>query len=135
MSVVVVDASAVVAALTDAGGGGQAVAAVLAGNGLAAPELLPFEVANILRRLELSNRLAADSTELAHGDLLDLDVQLWPYAAIAAHAFRLRRNLTVYDAAYVALAAQLDLPLVTLDQRLARSATRSCRVLVPGADS
>lgn len=120
------------AALTDAGGGGQAVAAALAGNGLAAPELLPFEVANVLRRLELSGRLTADSAELAHGDLLDLDVQLWPYATLGSGAFRLRGSLTAYDAAYVALAAQLDVPLVTLDQRLVRSASRACRVLVPG---
>jgi predicted nucleic acid-binding protein len=132
VSAVVVDASALVTALTDSGGGGQAVTAVLTGKGLAAPELLPFDVADVLRRLGLSGRLAADSAVLAHGDLLNLDVQLWPCAAVATDAFRLRRGLTVYGSAYVALAAQLDVPLVTLDRRLARAASRECRVLVPG---
>jgi predicted nucleic acid-binding protein len=132
VTLVVVDASAVVAALTDGGAPGGAVATALAGQHLAAPELLAFEVANVLRRLELSGRLAADSAVLAHADLLDLAVQLWPYAAVAERAFRLRASLTVYNAAYVALAVQLDAPLVTLDQRLAKAALPSCRVLVPG---
>jgi predicted nucleic acid-binding protein len=34
----------------------------------------------------------------------------------------LRSNLTAYDAAYVALAEELDMPLLTRDARLARAA-------------
>ncbi len=33
--------------------------------------------------------------------------------------WRLRSNLTAYDAAYVALAVVLDVPLLTLDARIA----------------
>lgn len=133
MTLLVLDASALVAVLTDADGAGAAVADALAGNALAAPELLPFEAANVLRRLELSGLLAAETAALAHRDLLDLAVQLWPYATVAAGAWRLRGGLTLYDAAYVALAAQVDVPLVTLDQRLARTASTACTVLVPGS--
>lgn len=132
MTLVVLDTSALVAVLTDAHGAGSAVAGALAGSALAAPELLPFEAANVLRRLELGGRLAPETAALAHRDLLDLAVQLWPYATLAAEAWRLRGSLTLYDAPYVALARQLDAPLVTLDQRLARTAVATCRVLVPG---
>ncbi len=132
MTQLVLDASALVAVLVDADGAGEAVAAVLVGRDLAAPELLLFEAANVLRRLELGGRLAPETTALAHGDLLDLAVQLWPYAALAAGAWRLRSSLTLYDASYVALAEQLAVPLVTLDQRLARAAPPSCRIVVPG---
>jgi predicted nucleic acid-binding protein len=131
VTLLVVDASTLVAVLTDGGRAGSTVAQALAGSSLAAPELLPFEAASVLRRLELAGLLAAETAALAHGDLLDLAVQLWPYAALAPSAWGLRGSLTVYDAAYVALAAQLDAPLVTVDERLARAAAGRCRVVVP----
>jgi predicted nucleic acid-binding protein len=135
VTLLVLDASALVAVLIDAdgAGAGAAVADALAGNALAAPEILPFETANVLRRLEQGGQLAAETAALAHRDLLDLAVQLWPYATLAAGAWRLRGSLTLYDAPYVALASQLDVPLVTLDHRLARTASTACTVLVPGA--
>ena len=110
MSTLVLDASALVAVLTGAPGAGATVADALEGSALAAPELLPFEAANVLRRLELGGQLTAEIAALAHRDLLDLAVQLWPYATLAAGAWRLRGSLTAYDASYVSLAAQLGVP-------------------------
>lgn len=132
MSLLVLDASALVAALTDGGPTGAAVVEALTDNSLAAPDLLPYEVGNVLRRLEATGRIAAETAALAHGDLLDLAVDLWPYAALASTAWPLRGSLTVYDAAFVALASQLGAVLVTLDDRLARTAASACQVLVPG---
>ena len=132
MTLLVLDASALAAVLTGAPDAGPAVAGATVGSALAAPELLPFEAANVLRRLELGGQLTAETAALAHRDLLDLAVQLWPYATVAAGAWRLRGSLTLYDASYVALASQLGVPLVTLDQRLARTASNTCAVLVPG---
>ncbi len=42
--------------------------------------------------------------------------------------FALRAALSAYDAAYVALAEALDCPLVTRDERLARSAGHSALI-------
>ena len=46
----VVDASMVVAGLTDSGADGRWAESLLAGDALAAPHLMPVEAANILRR-------------------------------------------------------------------------------------
>lgn len=133
MSLLVVDASVLVCGLCDDGPAGVAVAEALAGHDLAAPELVRFEVANVLRRLEASGSLSRETADLAHGDLLDLPLQLWPYAPLAALAWSLRGSLTMYDAGYVALAGTLGVPLVTLDARLSRAVAGSCDVVVPGA--
>lgn len=54
---------------------------------------------------------------------------MWPYSALAERAWALRDNLTIYDAAYVALAELVGVPLVTLDAGLARGPDRSVRWL------
>jgi predicted nucleic acid-binding protein len=43
-----------------------------------------------------------------------------------------RHNLSAFDAAYVALAADLGCPLVTTDARLARAVSDHITVLVVG---
>jgi predicted nucleic acid-binding protein len=42
--------------------------------------------------------------------------------------WELRDNLTPYDAAYVALAEALEVPLVTADQRLAQASGIDCEL-------
>ncbi len=80
----VVDASLVVAALVDSGPVGTWAEGCLARRWhLAAPHLLPVEVANILRRAVLAGELSADTASLAHGELAGLRVALYPYAPLA----------------------------------------------------
>ncbi len=129
----VVDASVVVAALVDSGPAGAWSADALRNERPVAPELLPFEVANVLRRLEAGRGLSRDMASLAHYDLLRLDVALWPYLALAESAWEQRGCLSLYDASYVSLARRLRAPLVTLDERLARTAARLCAVQTPAA--
>lgn len=127
----VVDASALVALLTDAGADGEWAAATLRGAMLSAPELVHFETANVLRRLQVAGELLPVEATLAHDDLLLLPLQLWPYAPLAQRVWDLRGSLTCYDASYVALARLLAAPLVTTDRRLARAAPDSVPTLVP----
>jgi len=128
---VVCDASAVVALLVDAGPDGRWVAAAVRDATLVAPYLLPFEVANVLRRLERSGLISSDTAAQAHFDLLDLAVELWPYDAVAARGWQLRANLTSYDASYIAVAEAAGAPLVTLDRRLAHATGITCRTAAP----
>lgn len=132
---VVVDSSALVALLTEGGEVGDWVTGAVDEAALAAPHLAVFEAANILRRQQLRGDIDVTEATLAHRDLLDLGVQLWPYAAIAERAWQLRDNLTLYDASYVALAESLDATLVTLDGRLSRATGIACPISSPPAAS
>jgi predicted nucleic acid-binding protein len=125
----------VLAALLDSGRDGQWATARLAGAGLFAPTLLPVECANVIRRAELSGAVSADQAAQAHADLLDLAIDLWPYDVLAPRAWELRANLSSYDAAYVALAEVLAIPLVTLDRRILRAPGITCLVSVPSSTS
>ena len=126
----VIDASTAVAALIDSGTDGRWAESLLAGDSLAAPHLLTAEASNILRRSALAGAISAQDASLAYSDLLDLRVELFPYAPFAARIWDLRDNVTCYDAWYVALAEALNAPLATLDARLARASGPRCRFLV-----
>lgn len=131
MPLVVVDASAVVAALVDSGPDGRWAERVLVSGPLAAPHLLPAEVANVLRRSASVGRISADAASLAHADLEALRVALFPYEPFADRIWELRGHVTCYDAWYVALAEYLGCPLATLDGRLARAVGVKCTIQTP----
>ena len=128
---VVCDASALVALLLDGGADGRWATNMLSGAELVAPSLVGFEVANIIRRHELAGLVSRDQAAQAHADLLDLAIEQWPYELLAARAWQLRANLSIYDAGYVALAEFLDADLVTLDRRIGRAAGVRCSVATP----
>lgn len=131
MNLRVVDASALVALLLDGGPTGRWVAEELAGAALMAPSLVGFEAANIIRRHELADLVGSDQAAQAHADLLDLAIEHWPYELLAARAWQLRRNLSVYDAGYVALAELTGAILVTLDRRISGAPGLRCTVATP----
>jgi predicted nucleic acid-binding protein len=91
---------------------------------------MPYEAGNVLRRRTLAGDIESAVASLAMADLLELDIDVYPFAALAHRAWELRGNLTMYDAAYVALAELLDAPLVTLDGRISRAAGPRCTILV-----
>lgn len=125
------DASALVALLLDGGPDGQWTTQALAGSDLVAPSLVEFEAANIIRRHELAGLIGADQAAQAHADLLDLAIELWPYELLAARAWQLRQNLSIYDASYVALAELTDATLVTLDRRISGAPGLRCKIATP----
>ncbi|MGH7553669.1 MAG: type II toxin-antitoxin system VapC family toxin [Longimicrobiales bacterium] len=127
----VVDASLVVAGLVDSGPDGDWAEGVLGSDDLAAPHLLLAEVANILRRASLHAEISPETASLAHADLLALNVELFPYAPFANRVWELRRNVTAYDAWYVALAETLEAGLATLDAKLVSAAGPRCEFVTP----
>ena len=128
---IVVDASALVAAIAQFGPEGRWARAEIARGDLAAPGSVLAESSNALRRLELRGDISTTTAAIAYGDLLDLDLDLFPFVPYARRVWALRRNLTSYDAWYVALAEELDCPLVTIDYRLSRAAGPECAFVTP----
>ena len=127
----VVDASVLVAAITDGGREGTWAEAVLADGNVVAPHLVLVEATNVLRRLEASRRLTPFAATAAQQDILGLDLMLVPFEPFAERVWELRRNVTSYDAWYVAVAEAFRLPLATLDRRLSRAAGPACRFRLP----
>ena len=128
---VVVDASVLVSALVDSAGHGAWAEAAIADNSLAGPELALAEASNILRRLERAGVVSRLEAMSAHQDLLQLDLESFPFTPFAERVWALRNDLTSYDAWYVALAEAIDCPLVTLDRKLGRATGPACRIVVP----
>jgi predicted nucleic acid-binding protein len=128
---IVVDASVLVAAVADAGEAGRWAESVVGRPPLLAPAIVLAEATNILRRLEAAGELSRLEATASQGDLLRLDLELFPFEPIAERVWQLRHNLTSYDAWYVALAESLDRPLATLDARLRRASGPTCRFLSP----
>lgn len=86
---------------------------------LHAPHLLAVEVAQVVRRYVISGQVGEGRGAEAIADLADFHVTLHPHEPLLPAMWRLRANLTAYDAAYVSLAEVLEAPLLTLDARLA----------------
>ena len=127
----VVDASALVAILGERDEDGRWAAAAVAGERLAAPQVVLAEASNSLRRLERQGYLSTGEADRAHRQLAQSSVALFAFKPFAGRIWELRANLTSYDAWYVALAEALDCPLVTLDIRLSRAPGPVCSFITP----
>jgi predicted nucleic acid-binding protein len=121
-----------VAALVDSGPHGAWAETILAGGSLYAPELARAEATNIFRRLERAKLITTPEANAARNDLMQLDIDLFPFEPFADRIWELRHNVTSYNAWYVALAEALKLPLATLDEPLSRSNGVACDFLTPG---
>ena len=98
------------------------------GESLHAPHLLDLEVAQVLRRLVREAGVSAQRADQALQDLLNLRVTRYPHFVFLQHIWRLRHNLSAYDAAYVALAENLGATLITRDARLASTSARGVSI-------
>lgn len=125
---IVVDASVLATALADDATDGDTARARLRGETLVAPELVDLQVVSVLRRQVAAGKLSIRRTELAIIDLMQLPMRRVPHRSLLRRCWQLRDNLTVYDAAYVALAEVLDVPLLTADRRLAHAPGLRCSV-------
>ena len=88
---------------------------------LAAPDLLLVEIAAGLVRAARRGTINGAHAQLLLEQALVAPIELTPMRELVPRAFELRKNLTVYDASYVALAEQLGCGVLTADRRLARA--------------
>ena len=122
------DASILAPALADDGPDGDRARARLRGESLVAPEVIDLEVTSLLRRGVRIGSLDGRRAEFAVADLAALPLQRVSHARLVTRCWALRENLTVYDAAYVALAEALGAVLVTADRGMARAPGSTCAI-------
>ncbi|MEQ6325806.1 type II toxin-antitoxin system VapC family toxin [Mycobacterium canetti] len=123
---IVVDASAALAALLNDGEARQLIAA----ERLHAPHLVDSEIASGLRRQVQRNRLDAAEGWNALQTWRRLAVTRYPVFGLFERIWDVRANLSAYDASYVALAETLNCALVTADARLSNTNQARCPITV-----
>jgi len=128
---IVVDASALLEFLLQTRVGSRVEARLFRNDEeLHAPHLVDVEVVQGLRRLvrtaEVSSGRAAEAIE----DLTELDLHRHAHLDLVGRAWKLRNNLSAYDAMYVALAEAIDAPIVTCDGPLGTAPGHRARIEV-----
>jgi predicted nucleic acid-binding protein len=129
--VIVVDASAVIEVLLNTRAAARVAERLFGGREtLHVPHLLDLEVAQALRRYVLAGDLDGERGEEALDDLCDLPLRRYPHEPFLGRIWELRRNVTAYDAAYLALAEALGAPCLTRDAKLADASGHRARIVL-----
>ncbi len=126
---IVADASAIVEVLLAMPRAGEVRAALAEHPELHVPEHFHVEALSALRRYAIRGELDQLRAAEALAALRDLRTLTYPVLELTAEIWDLRGALTVYDAAYLALAGRLDVGLVTLDGGLAAVAAQEGRLV------
>lgn len=119
---IVLDASAAVDYLVDAGANGEWVRDTIQVEvEVAAPHLIDLEVLSSLRKSLARGDVTGAQAADALVDFGDLALVRYPATNLMQRIWELRPILTPYEAAYVALSEALGGSLVTTDSHLVRS--------------
>jgi predicted nucleic acid-binding protein len=129
--VIVVDASALLEFLLQSPLGARVEARLFRdGDELHAPHLVDVELVQGLRRLVRIGDVSSARADEAIADLTDLDLHRHAHLDFLDRAWKLRDNITAYDAMYVALAEAIDAPIVTCDNPLGGAPGHRARIEV-----
>ena len=97
---------------------------------LHAPHLIDLEIAQVLRRLVRKSEIEPNRALEVFEDFADLGITRYPHEMLLPTIWSMRDNATAYDAAYLALAVELDATLLTCDSALKSIPGYSRRVTV-----
>ena len=128
---IVVDASALLEFLLQTSLGARVEARLFREDDeLHAPHLLDVEIVQGLRRLVRTGEVSSGRADEAIADLTDLDVHRHAHVDLLRRVWKLRDNISAYDAIYVALAEAIAAPVVTCDGPLSKAPGHRARIEV-----
>lgn len=97
---------------------------------IVAPHLIDVEVLQVIRRYNLAKEISDSRANVALADFVSFPLFRYPHEPFLLRIWELRRNISSYDAAYIALAEALRARFATMDKRLARVAEKFVSVEV-----
>lgn len=115
----VIDTSAVLAALAERSPDPELVRRLADDGDLHAPHLIDVEILQALRGLVRGGKLSEDRAADLRTDVAAMPITRYGHEPLVDRAWTLRHNLTAYDAVFIALSEALEVPLITCDSRLA----------------
>lgn len=83
-----------------------------------APYILPFEVINGLRSAAISKRIDKNTAQILIDDFLSVKIEFQKVNFKRTLAVSFQSNCSIYDASYIYLAESLNIPFLTLDEKL-----------------
>lgn len=83
-----------------------------------APYILPFEVINGLRSAAISKRIDKNTAQILIDDFLNVRITFKEVNFQTSLTISFQSNCSVYDASYLYLAENLNIPFLTLDEKL-----------------
>ncbi len=103
---------------------------------LCVPEFCLLECANVFWKQVRFQDMQQIEAEQLLIELLALPFQVMPVSNLLTRALQigLSHNLAIYDSFYIALAENLNCPLITVDQKQAKAAIASNVVVKPITD-
>jgi predicted nucleic acid-binding protein len=125
---VVVDTSALVELLVGEDVPRTAVRAQVTGKRIAVPHAADLEIAAVLRGLVHGGKLDLGRAGQAVDLFARMRLRRHPHTVLLPRIWELRHNLWPYDAAYVALAEALRVPLLTMDAKISAAPGLRCLV-------
>lgn len=93
-----------------------------------APEVIDAEALTVLRKFLACKEISDDQACAAMQRVTEAPIARISHRPLMADAWRMRHSVGGADALYVALAEQLEAPLITCDKRLANSNGHHARI-------
>ena len=126
--VLVIDTSAILEALAARNPAPGLVEHLAADGDFHAPHLIDVEILHALRRMVRREEISTDRATDVRSDFADTAIARYHHLPLSDRIWELRHNLSAYDAAFVALAELLAVPLVTCDGRMASSCGHDAQI-------
>jgi predicted nucleic acid-binding protein len=94
---------------------------------IAAPELIDAEALKVVQGLNRSGKLTNGQATAIMRNIQDLPIVRFAHRHLLERAWAIRHSVSAFDSLYVAPAEQLDVPLLTCDEKSTGSNSHGAR--------